>query len=244
MAAASTSSTPTTGSRSACSPAPAGRSAPAWTSRRSWPARPARRGARLRGHHPAAAAQAADRGHRGLRAGRRPRGRAGLRPDRGGERRPARHPGGQARAHCRRWGADPLAAADPDRDRDGAGADRRPDQRRAGPRSRPGQPAGRAGRRGRRGARAGGDDRRATARWRWTASKQIVRSARTGPRSRRWQEQAELTGRSSSPRTRARAPPRSRRSASRSGRAAERRQRARANPSERSSSARSQGFWH
>ena len=67
---------------------------------------------RVRRHRPAAAAQAAHRRDRGLRRGRRARGRARVRPDRRGGGRQARHPGGQALARRRRRRAAAPAAAD------------------------------------------------------------------------------------------------------------------------------------
>ena len=74
--------------------------------------RAVRRGPRLRRHHPARGRQAADRRGRGIRAGRRARDRARVRPDRRRPRRPARDPRGQALAG-RRWRG--LLAASPRR---------------------------------------------------------------------------------------------------------------------------------
>ena len=137
------------------SPAPAARSAPAWTSRRSSRGeRPSIAGPRLRRHRRAAAGQAADRRGRGLRPRRRLRDRAGLRPARrrrGREVRPAR---GQARPGRR--GRRAAAAA-----RSGCphhlamewALTGEPIPADAAARGRAGQPAHADGRRARRGAR-------------------------------------------------------------------------------------------
>ncbi len=101
---------------------------------------------RVRRHHPAGGRQAADRRGRGVRGRRRARDRAVLRSDRRLPRRQARHPRGQALAgRGRRRAAAPAARAAAQR-RDGAGADRRPDHRRARLRARARQPAGGTGR--------------------------------------------------------------------------------------------------
>ena len=96
---------------------------------------PARRGhPRRRARHPRASRmtppkQAAHRRRRGLRARRRLRGGARVRPHRGRAQRAVRHSRGQARPRRRRRRPAAPAAPDPAAHRDGAGADRRHDER-------------------------------------------------------------------------------------------------------------------
>ena len=66
--------------------------------------RPYAEGRGFAGHRPAPAREADHRRDRGLRRRGRVRGRARVRPDRGGSRREGRHPGGQAR----RWSRPPA----------------------------------------------------------------------------------------------------------------------------------------
>ena len=158
-----TRSTTTARSSPGSSPAPAARSAPAWTSRRSSPASsPSIAGRGFAGHRRAAAGQAAHRGRRGLRPGRRVRDRAGLRPDRrrrGREVRPAR---GQARPGRRGRRAAPAPPAGALPPRDGVGADRRRDPG-AARRTRPGWSTGSYRRRAARSTRRWRSPRRIAA---------------------------------------------------------------------------------
>ncbi|CAA9239723.1 MAG: Enoyl-CoA hydratase, partial [uncultured Actinomycetospora sp.] len=120
---------------------------------------PARRGPRVRRHHPGSARQAPDRGGRGPGAGGRVRAGAVVRPRRGLGGGELRHPGGQAGARRGRGGPDAPARPHPAHRRDGARAHRRPDERCRRAPVGPGQPADRPRRRAGRGPRAGRPDR-------------------------------------------------------------------------------------
>ena len=159
--------------------------------------------------------EAADRRDRGVRRRGRARGGAGVRPDRRGPRRPDRDPRGQALAGRLGRRAAAAAGADPVPRGDGAGADGRPDRRRARPRpglvNRLAEPGGAldaalelAGAIVGNGPCARGDQAR-------------LRDARLGSRGGLGAPGARSPGPCSRPRTRARVRWRSRRSASRSG---------------------------
>ena len=96
---------------------------------------PDRRGSRPGRGDPAAAAQAAGRGGRGLGAGRRLRDHARLRPGGGRRDGAVRRARGEARPGRRRGRGAAAARAGADADRARAAAHRRPDRRRARGRS-------------------------------------------------------------------------------------------------------------